>query len=679
MSFFEELKKRHVFKVGAAYAIVAWLLVQAADVFVPALHLPDWVITLVAGLVLAGFPIALLLAWAYEITPGGVVPNRDAPASTAPTGQRFNAMLLGLVVLAVAFLMVDRFVLTPGVNPVAAVSTGKVESRPLLAATVPLTRDAPLGVGTANIGFDSPSIALSPDSRWLVYVSSLEGQSRLVRHRLDDFGAPEAIAGTEGAIFAFFSPDGRYIGFLTNERIKRVPVTGDDVKTIASSRSPVRAQWLTPEAIHFIDDQGASLRSVDVASGEVKDLLLNQPLLFSGVLPGGAWALASQRHQSISGDYAKIMRVDLATGAFEPLGVTGFDARLASGGHLLFGRNGNIYAAPFDAAKMSLTGEPLVILRDVAMDSTFSQVHMALSSAGTLAFVPGTDRAVGQILAVDANGTEKRLPPAPQRYGVMDLDHDDRQLAVQVGDVKDYVWVYDLEQDRGRKLAGSTGYGWPKFSRDGAIAMAENSAATIDTRIRVVPAHGAEPRLVFESGEYEAVVSDWSPDGRQLVLSEWVETKIGLLPLAGDEQLEFFDSPVLEWGGVFSPDGQWLAFSSDESGRFEIWVRSVHGEGGPRTQVSVNGGIEGVWCPCGRIFFRRGDEFLSVAVETEPELRFGPEELAFVVPDFLDTPGRSFDVSSDGRTLYTLKRAKPAIVDRVHLLSEWRQRLSPNE
>ena len=93
MSFFEELKKRHVFKVGASYAIVAWLLVQAADVFFPALHVPDWATTLVAGLVLLGFPVALLLAWAYEITPAGIVTSAKAQASGAApqaSGQGLN-------------------------------------------------------------------------------------------------------------------------------------------------------------------------------------------------------------------------------------------------------------------------------------------------------------------------------------------------------------------------------------------------------------------------------------------------------------------------------------------------------------------------------------------------------------------------------------------------------------
>ena len=114
MSFLEELKKRHVFKVGATYAIVAWLLVQAADVFFPALHVPDWATTLVAGLVLLGFPVALLLAWAYEVTPGGIVPSAEAPATGAAvraTGQRFNTVIMGLVILAVGFLLVDRYAL----------------------------------------------------------------------------------------------------------------------------------------------------------------------------------------------------------------------------------------------------------------------------------------------------------------------------------------------------------------------------------------------------------------------------------------------------------------------------------------------------------------------------------------------------------------------------------------
>ena len=677
MSFFEELKKRHVFKVGVTYAIVAWLLVQAADVFFPALHVPDWATSLVAGLVLLGFPVALLLAWAYEVTPAGIMTNAEAQASASVTqhsGQRFNYTIMGLVILAVVFLLVDLYVLDMRPGGQASERLVTTNSSPVIAATLVLPADAPLGVATADIGFDSPSIAISADSRWLAYISMGPDGSHLVRHRLDGFGRPETIAGTEGAIHPFFSPKGNYIGFLTNERIKRVPVEGIDVKTIAASSSPVRAQWLEENTIYFVDDQGNSLRRVDVRSGSVETLGEKMPLFFSGVLPGARFALATQRNFSISGDYAEIQRMDLETGEFEPLGISGFDARWIPTGHLAFGRNGHLFTVPFNMQTVKTEGEPQLVLKNVAMDSTFHQVHMAQSTTGTLVYVPGTDRAVGRVVTVDLDGQERSLLPEPKRFGVLDVSANDQQMALQVADVKDYVWVYDLVQGKGKKLAGSVGYGWPKYALDGSLAITESTEASIDTRIKIVPPDGSTPRLVMDSKEIEGVVSDWSPDSTLLAISNWGTSRLNLYDLSGQSQLQELASGSLEWGAVFSPDGRWLSFSSDETGRFEIWIRSL-AEDGQRRQVTVNGGIESVWCPCGKIFFRRGDEFWSIAVQTDPQLAFGTEELAFTVADFLDTPGRSYDVSSDGQTLYTLKRSEPAIVDRVNIITNWQDGL----
>lgn len=484
MSFFEELKKRHVFKVGVTYAIVAWLLVQAADVFFPALHVPDWATTLVAGLVLLGFPVALLLAWAYEVTPAGIVTNAEAQASGSVaqiSNQRFNYIIMGLVILAVVFLLVDRYALDQRPAGEAVTRSANTGASPVIAAAVMLPPDAPLGVATADIGFDSPSIAISPDSRWLAYISMGPNGSQLVRHRLDGFGQPEMIPGTEGAIHPFFSPKGDFIGFLTNERLKRVPVEGDDVKTIAASSSPVRAQWPEENTIYFVDNQGNSLRRADVRSGNVETLSENVPLFFSGVLPGGQFALATQRNFSISGDYAEIQHVNLKTGEFKPLGISGFDAIAIPTGHLVFGRNGNLFSVPFNAQLGEISGEPQLVQKNVAMDSTFHQVQMAQSATGTLVYVPGTDRAVGQVVTVDLDGQESSLLPAPQRFGALDVSADDTEIALQVADVKDYVWVYDLVRRKGRKLAGSVGFGWPKYAQDGSLAITESTEATLDT------------------------------------------------------------------------------------------------------------------------------------------------------------------------------------------------------
>ena len=198
MKIWEELKRRRVFRVAGAYVIVAWLLVQVADIFFPALNLPDWSITLVAGLVILGFPIALLLAWAYQVTPEGVIRTSQARVSDLamqPAGNKLNFVIVGLLVIVVGLLLVDRFMLdTPTGEPARAIPDGTGD---VFAGVVPLPVGAQLASGIAAIGFDGPLITLSPDGSWLVYVGRIEGGSKLYLHDLSHFNPPAPIAGTE--------------------------------------------------------------------------------------------------------------------------------------------------------------------------------------------------------------------------------------------------------------------------------------------------------------------------------------------------------------------------------------------------------------------------------------------------------------------------------------------------
>ncbi len=303
------------------------------------------------------------------------------------------------------------------------------------------------------------------------------------------------------------------------------------------------------------------------------------------------------------------------------------------------------------------------------MDSLFQQMQISVSASGTLAFVPGADRGIGRLVAVDRENVERTLASASQKYGVLDLSPDDRLLAVHMADVKEYVWVYDVERQEGRQVVGSSGYGFPRFSPDRSLAF--TGAADLDeTTVMIGSTDGAAPRLVYESSESSSSITDWSPAGDMLAISSWPPRGVGLLAVDGQDAIQWLTDKAGDWGAVFSPDGQWLAYSSTETGRNEIWVLSIANPG-MRRQLSVNGGVEAVWCPCGKVFFRRGDQFWASTVSLDTELDIGTEELQFTVRDFLDTPGRSFDVSSDGQTLFTVRRAEPTIDGRLHIMSNW--------
>ena len=370
------------------------------------------------------------------------------------------------------------------------------------------------------------------------------------------------IPGTENASFAFFSPNGRTVGFLGDRKLKRVSIDGDDVRVLVDVPNAQRAGWAEDGWIYWGEDEGLTLRRVR-ESGGAAETIGPLPGVMGDVLPDGRSILLSLKEGRLSSDYGSIALLDLATLETRTLLESGYDARYAATGHLIFGRGGNLLAVPFDAERRTVSGDPVTVVRGVAMDSFFAQVQVAVSRAGSLVFVPGGDRALGTIATVDRDGKEEILPIEPRIFGVFDLSDDDRLLALHVGDINDYVWIHDLESGEGRRLAGSTDDGWPFWS------------------------HG----------------------------------------------------------------GDRLAFTRQGKPLLKLMVQDV--EGGR---------------PARQIFFANSNGWSALPVTTEPELDIGPPRLAFQA-EFLDTPGLSYDVSSDGQRLYILKSVAPTVRDRIHVVA----------
>ena len=215
-SIWEELKRRNVVKVAMVYTIVAWLLLQIADVLLPALQLPEWTVSLVAVLLILGFPITLIMAWAFEMTPRGIkAASRVQPTEsmTQATGLMLNFVILGLLVFAVGFLVVDQYVLEPQLRLGAGPAT---RSSPI---------SSPSGVRRFEINLNTTErlsdnglyahLALSPDGSTLLYAAKVDGVDQLFVRPLDGIEA-FPIRGTEGANVPCVSPDGLSAAFFSS-------------------------------------------------------------------------------------------------------------------------------------------------------------------------------------------------------------------------------------------------------------------------------------------------------------------------------------------------------------------------------------------------------------------------------------------------------------------------------
>jgi WD40 repeat protein len=275
------------------------------------------------------------------------------------------------------------------------------------------------------------------------------------------------------------------------------------------------------------------------------------------------------------------------------------------------------------------------------------------------------------VARIDRDGNQEFIPVPMRTYGVLDLDPTDKRLALQVADVESYVWTYDIPSGRGTRLPGRQ-TGWPVWSNDGEM-IAYNDAG--DETLRIESVGGRAADRVSVPDELFAEPYSWSPDDRVLAISIGDKAqglyKLGFLSLDDGKVASVDNNGTFQWGPAFSPDGKWVAYSSNETGTFEIWVRS-YPDGSVVRQISDGGGIETVWCPSGEIFYRRGDRWMSVAVTTEPTLSWSAPRQVFET-DFIDTLGRSYDVSSDGQSLYVVKQPDPPDGTRVHLVTGWAQ------
>jgi Tol biopolymer transport system component len=606
------------------------------------------------------------------------------PFATTPvqSGGRLRApVLFAGAVAALALGLLFGFLLWGrGNRPSQIASTAAVPARPATRTEVRLPESAPLALGTLYplIGFEGQALALSPDGRHLVYVGVADAGTVLYHRDLTQTASPRPIPGTDGAYYAFFSPTSGELGFLTEDRVKKTTLEGGAATTLCRARAPVIASWID-ETIYFSDRQGQILASVPATGGESTALFDNTERvggfgLVTSVLPDGRAALVSRWSQeSISSDFAEIRVISLDGRDDETLPVSGYAARYVPTGHLLFARGGKLLAAPFDVARRQLTGEARPVLDGITVESVFGNVQVAFAANGMVAFVPGGDLAAGRLAWVDRGGRGDFLGVAERVYGPFDVAPDDRRFAIQVADVRDYVSIWDAGVGgAGRDLASPASVGWPLWSPDGnALALSTWS-----------PDRAASELLIqdLKSGATEKLLDD-------VYAHSWVEpgwvgvyrrrpSQVGVMNLAKREDDRWVRADPTGGslgvsGAALSPDAAWIAYWSLEgTGKYQVWIERV--DGADRRQVSTDGGLETLWCrKCGELFYRQGNRVLASRIDLEPGIVVGDPVQVFAAPDFVDSRGVSYRVSSDGQRLYYVRRTEPPVRDRIQIIHNW--------
>ncbi|MBP7775859.1 MAG: serine/threonine-protein kinase [Acidobacteria bacterium] len=531
------------------------------------------------------------------------------------------------------------------------------------AAIERLNIDVPSGTQLVDtVGAVRQSLALSSDGTRLVFlVRERDGRRQLYLRRLDRVEA-EPVAGAEGGDMPFLSPDGQWLGFAADGKLKKVLLSGGQPVVICDAPEPRGASWGGDGTIVFAAGVRGGLSRVSAAGGTPTAFTTLDPARGESshrwplVLPGSRGVVFNVEPVDNTDDQRDIDMVDVMTGERRTLVRNGTYARYTAGA-LLYGQAGSLYALPFDAARLTVTGPAAPVLGDVRMDlAATGRVFADVALSGALAYVPGFPRpGVRRLVWMDREGVATPVTTETRAYRGGRLSPDGRSLAVTIQDAGNTaLWLFDLGRRTWNRLTTEGEAVTPSWTPDSRrilfSANLRNGAG-----IHVVPADGsAPPSPIAAAGTQLIDMPEVQPDGRQalVALQDASGDDIYRLSLDGRATLE----PVVTGLGsqvspARSPSGRFLAYSSNESGRREIFVRAMTGEEQKWT-VSVAGGSTPRWRQDEReLFYVEGTRLMVVSVAPAGMPSFGTPRALFDEPGLTASAtdlGR-YDVTPDGQ------------------------------
>ena len=529
-----------------------------------------------------------------------------------------------------------------------------------------------------DAGLVGRRLAISPDGRWIV-----------AGHRDRDFGptgdlyirsadAPawRVLPNTEGATDPSFSPDGQAVAFAVRGEIKKVPITGGPALLVAGGGQP---HWGPDDTIVFT--RGGVLYRVGPSGGE-PELLLESDTLRVGsphLLPNGRAIIMDVG----TATDRRILLLELEGGEVRELVPAGFSPRYTPTGHLIYGHfEGALMGVPFDVGTLEATGSPVILVPALAVSGNAAQ--FAVSGSGTLVYSADATASIQServLVEVDMRGVEA---PLPLRAGAMDTPRyspDGSKIAYNYdGELR----VYDIVTGANPVFATGT---MPVWSPSGEYLHFSEQSPTSDSYRR--PADGREEASQLWDRPTGTYVTDVSAGDSLIVARENAPGRGHdlLLVRLGADGAEFTDFLTAEWNesnGDISPDGRWIAYQSDETGEYRIYVHSFPTITG-RHGVSPGLGTQPVWSPDGRrLYYRSGSRVLAVDVATEPTFEvLSTPELLFDEPDYVvwSNPGlvRTWDIHPDGsRFLMVSPGSEVAAGDsdyQVYLVTNWFEEL----
>jgi Tol biopolymer transport system component len=508
-----------------------------------------------------------------------------------------------------------------------------------------------------------PAIALSPDGSTLAFVASSNGVNRLYVRKRDDTEV-RPLAGTEGASDPVFSPNGKWIAFIADFAVKKAPLEGP-VTSLVKVGDPRGLSWANEDTLVYSADSAGGLFRIAVNGGEPReisniDVSKNERThRWPQVLPGDKAVIFTVGTLDTPDSYerANIEAVVLSTGERRVVLQGASMARYVPTGHLVFARGGSLFAVGFDADTLTTRGSPVSVVQGVAGDQTTGAVHFSIANDGTLAYIPGGPKMnLVRFFWADHSGNLQPVDLPAALYNDIRISPDGSRLALLVGSSgSGDVWVYDFARATSTRLTFNTTNASPIWSSDGkSIFYTEiDSAMGNKTTVLRKPADGSREAEAVASLPSSAYIKAIEPDGASAIFDYKIHTDradIIQLTIGQENQINgVVNTSFNDYASAVSPDGRWLAYQTNESGRPEIYVRDLAGTGG-RWQISTEGGEEPRWSNDSReLYYRNNDLFMSVAVETRPSFQAStPKRLFSGIFNQRSNSGVSYDVDPKG-------------------------------
>ncbi|MBI3049747.1 MAG: serine/threonine-protein kinase [Acidobacteria bacterium] len=544
--------------------------------------------------------------------------------------------------------------------------------RPAPAALVRLTVTPPAGQVVGTAADSDHDLTISADGTRVLYIGSggTGSAQQLYVRALDQLEAqPLQGLGTPRA--PFLSPEDNWIGFFDGSELKKVTVNGGPAVTIRDLGAiPRGASWSADDTIVFATDaSGTGLFRISAAGGEPE--VLTRPDARNGeldhvwpeVLPGGEAVLFTIVPTAGGIENAQIAVLDLRTREQKVLVAGGSHSHYVPTGHIVYGVAGTLRAVAFDVDALEVRSDPVSVVQRVVTTSR-GAANFGVAQNGTLVYMAGEmQRTAHTLVWVDRQEREELIKAPPRAYRYPRLSPDGTKVAVSIRDQENDIWIWDLTRETLTRLTFDPGWDrMPVWTPDGRrVAFSSQRAGGDNLFWQAADGTGPVERLT-ESPNAQFPTS-FLPDGTRLVFREGMAngaSDIGVLTLEGERRTTpLMQTASAEWNPDISPNGRWIGYQSNDSGRDEIYVRPFPNVDAGRWQVSTGGGTRPLWARNGReLFYLVGQgRVMAVPIQPGPTFVFGNPQVIVDGPYLAPEPGRTYDVSPDGKRFLMIKES----------------------